>query len=113
MRACVSAGEALPESLRNDWKAQTGLTIANGFGASETLSLVLFNAGKGHSLVPSPGVDLRAVSENVNGMPTRVRIGGSMVALGYWNRPDAQAEHFHDGTFCPATPMYERRMRPS
>src|SRR5581483_9812654 len=32
LRVCVSAGEALPPSLREEWMKQTGITIANGFG---------------------------------------------------------------------------------
>ncbi len=100
LRICVSAGEALPPSLREDWRKQTGITIANGFGASETLSLVLFNRDAGETLSATPGARVCAVESEAHG-PTRVRIEGPMVALGYWNRPDAQAEHFRDGAFVP------------
>lgn len=100
LRVCVSAGEALPPSLREDWKQQTGITIANGLGASETLSLVLLNAGEGDALAPTPGVHVERCNADSDG-PTRLRISGPMVALGYWNRPDAQAEHFRDGAFVP------------
>jgi benzoate-CoA ligase len=34
-------------------------------------------------------------------------VRGSTVALGYWNRPDAQAEHFRDGGFAPSD-LFER-----
>ena len=32
---------------------------------------------------------------------------GSTIALGYWNRPDAQSEHFIDGGFAPSD-LFER-----
>ncbi len=35
-------------------------------------------------------------------MPTRLCIRAPTVALGYWDRPAAQAENFRDGAFCPA-----------
>ena len=34
--------------------------------------------------------------------PTRLLIRAPTIALGYWNRPDAQAAHFSEGAFCPA-----------
>ncbi len=39
--------------------------------------------------------------------PGRIVIRSSTVALGYWNRPDAQAEHFRDGAFAPSD-LFER-----
>ncbi len=101
LRVCVSAGEALPPSLREAWHKATGITIKNGFGASETLSLVLFNDGHGDVLAPTPGAQVEAFHPETPEGPTRVRIGGPMVALGYWHRPEAEAEHFRDGAFVP------------
>jgi acyl-coenzyme A synthetase/AMP-(fatty) acid ligase len=115
VRLYVSAGEALPATLRDEWKRQLGCTIVNGFGASETLVLVLVDSDDGHGLRVSPGVDVAAL--NVKGPsqsgspasegPGRIIIRGSTVALGYWNRPDAQAEHFRDGAFAPSD-LFER-----
>jgi acyl-coenzyme A synthetase/AMP-(fatty) acid ligase len=99
---CVSAGEALPRSVRDEWLRQTGVAIVDGYGASETLSLVLINLGHGHDLVPAPGVEIRSLSRDHQSAPTRLAIKAPTLALGYWNRPDADAEYFRDGTFCPA-----------
>jgi acyl-coenzyme A synthetase/AMP-(fatty) acid ligase len=107
VRLFVSAGEALPAALRDDWKRQTGRTIVNGFGASETLILVLVDTDDGQGLVVSPGVDIDALDAAARSGPGRIMIRGSTVALGYWNRPDAQAEHFRDGGFAP-TDLFER-----
>ena len=106
LRTCVSAGEALPPPLRDEWLKATGITLQNGFGASETLSLVLFNAGEGEALQPTPGADVAPLASLATG-PMRVSIRGPMVALGYWRRPDAEAEHFRDGAFVPGD-LFER-----
>ena len=102
VRLCVSAGEALPDSLREGWFKQTGLSIANGYGASETLILVMLSLGDSSGLSPSPGVEIRPLNDVGEGVPTRICIRASTVALGYLDRPQAQAEAFRDGAFCPA-----------
>lgn len=116
VRLYVSAGEALPATLRGEWKRQLGRTIVNGFGASETLVLALVDSDDGHGLRVSPGVDIAALNEQAPGTqsaaaalegPGRIVIRGSTVALGYWNRPDVQAEHFRDGAFAPSD-LFER-----
>ncbi len=102
VKVCVSAGEALPASLRDEWRRQTGISIVNGYGASETLSLVLLNLRDGEELSPAPGVAIRALNPDGGGTPTRLCIDANPLALGYWKRPDADAENFRDGAFCPA-----------
>ncbi len=102
VRLCVSAGEALPPSLRDEWQRQTGLAIANGYGASETLVLVMIDRGDGQGFRPSPGVDVQPLDAVPDGMPSRLRIRAPTLALGYLDRPQAQAENFRDGAFCPA-----------
>lgn len=102
VRRFVSAGEALSPELRDEWRRQTGCSIINGYGASETLVLVMTDRDDGRGLRPSPGVHVEAVKGDGSTAPTRVRIGASMIALGYWNLPDDQAEHFHGELFCPS-----------
>jgi acyl-coenzyme A synthetase/AMP-(fatty) acid ligase/rubrerythrin len=102
VRLCVSAGEALPASLRDAWREQTGLAIVNGYGASETLILVMLDRGDAKAFAPSPGVEIRPLSEDGAGAPTRIGIRAPTLALGYLDRPQAQAEAFRDGEFCPA-----------
>ena len=102
VRMCVSAGEALAPTLRDEWRRQTGIGIVNGYGASETLVLVLVSRDETEDLRPSPGVDITALKDAAAGAPTRLCIRTSTVALGYWDRPAAQSESFRDGAFCPA-----------
>lgn len=102
VRLCVSAGEALPDSLREAWRAQTGLGLVDGYGASEVLVLAMLDRGDGRGFQPSPGIEVRPVHEVEGGAPTRLTIHAPTVALGYYDRPQAQAETFRDGAFCPA-----------
>ena len=102
VRLCVSAGEALPPSLRDEWQRQTGLVIVNGYGASETLVLVMLDRGDAAGFTPSPGVTIQPLDEVSPGQPSRLCIRVPTLALGYLDRPQAQAENFRDGAFCPA-----------
>ena len=104
VRACVSAGETLPASLRDAWMAATGIEMVDGYGASETLVLVLTGKAGDDGLLPSPGVEVHPLDPEAaaSGIPTRLRIRVSTLALGYLDRPAAQAETFRDGSFCPA-----------
>jgi acyl-coenzyme A synthetase/AMP-(fatty) acid ligase len=99
---CVSAGEALPMQLREQWMARTGLSIVDGYGASETLVLVMLAQDGKQGFRPSPGVDIQPLDEVPLGVPTRLMIRAPTLALGYLDRPRAQAETFRDGAFCPA-----------
>ncbi|MFO1317966.1 MAG: 4-hydroxybenzoyl-CoA reductase subunit beta [Burkholderiales bacterium] len=107
LRLAVSAGEALAAGLRDEWRRQTGLPLADGYGASETQILVLVNRGDDAWSSPSPGVTIEAVRAPDDPMPTRIRIRTSVLSIGYWQRPDAQAASFVDGAFCPAD-LFER-----
>lgn len=102
VRQCVSAGEALAPQLRDAWREQTGLTIIDGYGASETLILVMLDHGFPQGFTPSPGVEIAPLAPGSADAPTRLRIRAPTLALGYLDRPKAQAETFHDGGFCPA-----------
>src|ERR1700758_3397033 len=44
LRICTSAGEALPESVGNSWKARFGADILDGVGSTELLHIFLSNA---------------------------------------------------------------------
>jgi acyl-coenzyme A synthetase/AMP-(fatty) acid ligase/rubrerythrin len=104
VRLCVSAGEALPASLREAWREAGGLPMIDGYGASETLVLVLTATEGDDGLQPSPGVEVHPADPEaaIAGIPTRLRIRVPTLALGYLDRPAAQAETFRDGSFCPA-----------
>ena len=102
VRLCVSAGEALPATLRQVWTARTGIPLSNGFGASETLTLALLDVDGSGGLRPSPGVSVEPCAGSGDDGPMQLHICTPMLALGYWHRPEAEAASFRDGGYCPA-----------
>ena len=64
--------------------------------------LVMIDRGDGRGFVPSPGVEILPLEEVAVGLPSRLCIRAPTLALGYLDRPQAQAENFRDGAFCPA-----------
>jgi acyl-coenzyme A synthetase/AMP-(fatty) acid ligase len=104
VRLCVSAGEALPARLREAWQKAAGLPIADGYGASETLVLALTALPGDDGLRPSPGIRVRPLDEAAaeRGAPVRLLLQAPTLALGYLDRPQAQADAFRGDAFCPA-----------
>src|SRR3954452_17799842 len=66
LRICTSAGEPLPESVGNAWKARFGVDILDGVGSTELLHIFLSNAPGdikyGTSGRPVPGYNVRLVN---------------------------------------------------
>ena len=68
MRACVSAGEALPADIFRRWKEKTGTVILDGIGSTEALHIFIGNRlddyRPGTSGKPVPGYEARILDEN-------------------------------------------------
>ena len=103
VRHFVSAGEAFPPSLRDSWRQATGVSPVSGFGASETIVLILYCTADETLLTQSPDCDLRPRDSDDHsvGAPGRIWVRHPSVALGYWQRPQAQADSFEAGWFSP------------
>lgn len=73
LRLCISAGEALPAAVWQQWQEQTGLTMLDTVGCSETFHTFLANRPAdlrpGSSGKPSPGYALRIVDEAGRDLP--------------------------------------------
>lgn len=104
IRLCVSAGESLSPRLREAWRQATGLPMFDGYGSSETLVLVLGASPGDGALRPSPGVQVQPLDGQAAaaGQPTRLLVRSATLALGYHDRPAAEAESFRAGAFCRA-----------
>ncbi len=100
IRHFVSAGEALPSSVRAGWARATGTAPVSGYGTSETLCLVLYGDDDSGLLRPTPGTTLQFGAADPQA-PQRIWISSPALAQGYWRRPDAQADGFRDGWFSP------------
>jgi 4-hydroxybenzoate-CoA ligase len=94
LRACVSAGEALPQEVGKAWEQRFGVEILDGIGSTEMLHIFLSNRSGavryGTSGNAMPGYDLRLVddegSELGDGEIGELVVRGPTSAEGYWNQ---------------------------
>ena len=109
---CMSGGAALPLEVKRNFEKQTGCTLVEGYGLSETAPVATANPFVGENKegsigLPVPGTSIDIVSiEDGKPMPQGERgeicIRGPQVMLGYWNNREATKEamlggHFHSG----------------
>ena len=94
LRICTSAGEALPESVGNAWKARFNADILDGVGSTELLHIFLSNAPGdikyGSSGRPVPGYRVRLVNEAgaevADGEVGELLVDAPSAGEGYWNQ---------------------------
>jgi len=108
LRCCVSAGEALPSCLLEQWRETTGHEIYEGLGSSETIYLVIANrpgaCRPGWSGRLQPWVEARLVDEaerivDEPNTPGMLWIRTDSVCDRYWNRQQLSRETFVDGWY--------------
>src|ERR1700692_4249294 len=94
LRICTSAGEALPESVGNAWKARFGVDILDGVGSTELLHIFLSNSPGdikyGTAGRPVPGYQVRLVNEAgqevADGEVGEMLVHAPSAGEGYWNQ---------------------------
>ncbi|MGY3619046.1 benzoate-CoA ligase family protein [Bradyrhizobium sp. USDA 10063] len=102
LRICTSAGEALPESVGNAWKARFGVDILDGVGSTELLHIFLSNAPGdikyGSSGRPVPGYKVRLVNESGTEVPDgevgELLVDAPSAGEGYWNQRSKSRQTF-------------------
>jgi 2-aminobenzoate-CoA ligase len=73
LRACVSAGEALPDATRVLWRNSTGIEMLDGIGATELIHI--FIAAAGHEVRAGaigravPGYEIAILDESLRTVP--------------------------------------------
>jgi benzoate-CoA ligase len=94
LRACTSAGEALPEDIGKRWSEKVGVPIMDGIGSTEMLHIFLSNrpgdVHYGTTGLPVPGYRMRLVDDEGNVIEAHdvtgeLQIAGPTAAMGYWN----------------------------
>ena len=94
LRACTSAGEALPEEIGKRWTERFGVPILDGIGSTEMLHIFLSNRADdlryGTTGKPVPGYELRLVDDEGHEIdqpevPGELQIAGPTSAAYYWN----------------------------
>ncbi len=104
LRKCVSAGEALPPAVYEDWHTGTGIRIIDGIGATEMLHI--FISASGDDIRPGstgkivPGYRARVVDDDNNDVPVgtvgRLAVRGP-TGCRYLDNIPQQREYVRDG----------------
>ncbi len=104
LRACVSAGEALPLATFNAWQEATGIRIIDGIGATEMLHI--FISASGDDVRPGstgrvvPGYEARIVDDEMrdvaDGSIGRLAVRGP-TGCRYLDNLDRQRAYVRDG----------------
>src|SRR6202790_3172705 len=102
LRICTSAGEALPESVGNAWKARFGVDILDGVRSAELLHIFLSNAPGdikyGCSGPPVPGYRVRLVNESGGEVPDgevgELLVDAPSAGEGYWKQRSKSRQTF-------------------
>ncbi len=105
LRLCVSAGEALPARIFEDWQREFGLTILDGIGSTEMLHIFISNregearAGSSGKIVT--GYAARLVDDGGNEVSANelgnLWVKGDSATVGYWNRPELTEATIQEG----------------
>jgi benzoate-CoA ligase family protein len=105
LRLSVSAGEALPAVIQQNWSQQFRVPLLDGIGSTESLHIFMTNrldglrsgtSGKpvgGYEVVIRDEVGKDAVTDEIGDLWVR----GPSIAIGYWNNPEASRRTFVDG----------------
>jgi benzoate-CoA ligase len=105
LRMCVSAGEALPAHLGEQWEQTFGVPCLDGIGSTEMLHMFMSNhvddVRYGSSGTVLNGYEAKLLDEHGNqsdaGAEGNLWIKGESAATGYWERPEETARTFVDG----------------
>ena len=102
LRACISAGEALPAEIGTRWRERVGLDIVDGIGSTEMLHIFVSNRlgdiRYGSSGKPVPGYRAQIVNEQGDPTPAgeigELMVSGPTAAEGYWNQRERSRKTF-------------------
>src|SRR5215213_3037544 len=105
LRLCISAGEALPAHLGEEWEREFGVQLLDGIGSTEMLHMFMSNHEKdvryGSSGKLLNGYEARLLDEKGEPAPPgsegNLWIKGDSAASYYWQNPEATAQTFVDG----------------
>ncbi len=94
LRLCVSAGEALPATLGERWRAAAGCDVLDGIGSTEMFQTFVSNrpgdVRYGSTGKPVAGYDIRIVDESGRDAPDgeigELIVRGPTAGEGYWNQ---------------------------
>lgn len=108
LRHCISGGAPLPVEVKRAFEGNTGCTLVEGYGLTETSPVThvnpLFGVNKPGSIgLPLPGTMVEVVDINDRsrvlplGEKGEICITGPQVMAGYWGKPDETAKVLSNG----------------
>lgn len=108
LKIAVGGGMAVQRAVAKKWEEVTGVSLAEGYGLSETSPVLTCNPIDGTERIgtiglPLPGTEIKCLDESgvevQAGEPGEICARGPQVMPGYWNREDETAKVFIDGWF--------------
>jgi acyl-CoA synthetase (AMP-forming)/AMP-acid ligase II len=109
MRLCVSAGAIMPATLNREFEQRFGIPLLDGYGITETSTMVTMNWPTGSRLpgscgFPVPGLAVRIVDpasgRDVDpGQEGELIVRGPNVMPGYLNKPEETAKALRNGWY--------------
>ncbi|MDB6090685.1 MAG: benzoate-coa ligase [Gammaproteobacteria bacterium] len=114
LRACISAGEALPRDIGERWARQFGVDILDGIGSTEMLHIFLSNRPGdvcyGTTGTAVPGYELRLVDDAGRSVPMgdigELQVAGPTAAMAYWNNREKSRRTFQGPWTCTGDKYY-------
>jgi len=93
LRLCMSAGEALPPTIYEEWKERYGLELLDGIGSTEAFHVFIANrlgqVRPGSSGKPLSGYETKILSREGKPVPVGnegvLHLKSGSIAIGYWN----------------------------
>lgn len=105
LRVCVSGGAPLSDKLAENFEAQSGVRLVEGYGLTESSGVIATNPYQGTrkpgtigQLLPQTRAILLDKEDPArlaeDGAPGELALAGPQIMRGYWNRPDIQEQTF-------------------
>ena len=117
VRACVTAGEALPADLQRRLSERFGFPVLDGIGSTEALHIFVSNRldrqEPGSSGWVVDGYEARLLDDDDHEVtepdrPGYLHVRGPSTAAGYWSRPEASAATFRSDGWLRTGDVYVR-----
>jgi long-chain acyl-CoA synthetase len=108
LRVCISAGAIMPATLNREFEDQLGVKLLDGYGITETSTMVTMNWPTGTRVmgscgIPVPGLAVRIVDANgrdvESGKEGELIVHGPIMMPGYHNKPEETRNALRDGWY--------------
>jgi acyl-CoA synthetase (AMP-forming)/AMP-acid ligase II len=109
LRLCLSAGAIMPATLNRAFEERLGIALLDGYGITETSTMVTLNWPTGGRVLgacglPLPGLAVRIVDpltdkDRASGEEGELIVRGPNVMPGYHNKPEETEKALRDGWY--------------